>query len=171
MKHAKIKAGRVVKVVDDGGRDINTLFHPEIVATLVPDPNGEAVEGGTWDGVAFGPVPSLPCSPADVAREAERRIEAGTLINGIVFRCDTASVARINGLKDLPNEVFPVTFKTAAGATVVVADAGEAVAIADAAGAYVAQILSKSSALQDQVALLTEAERLAFDITDDLHWA
>ena len=57
MIHARIENGIVVELIDDQGGDINKMFTPEIVATLVPD-DGTAVIGATWDGTAFtAPAP------------------------------------------------------------------------------------------------------------------
>lgn len=39
---------------------INERFHPDIVAQLVEDPNGEAVPNGTYADGVFGPVPPPP---------------------------------------------------------------------------------------------------------------
>jgi|TARA_Y100000296_G_scaffold83548_1_gene114634 hypothetical protein len=59
MKYARIQDGVVHEIIDDGGKDISEMFHPDIVATLVPD-DGTAVVNGTWDGSTFGPVPPPP---------------------------------------------------------------------------------------------------------------
>jgi len=80
--------------------------------------------------------------------EAERRIAEGTLISGTQFRCDTDSIARLTGMKDGPANLFPITFRTAAGAEVTVPDKPTAKAMFDAATLYVGLILEKSSALQ-----------------------
>jgi len=57
MIHARIEKNIVVELIDDQGGDINEMFTPEIVATLVPD-DGTAVIGATWDGTSFtAPAP------------------------------------------------------------------------------------------------------------------
>ena len=58
MKYARIVDGVVAEVIDAGDKDINTMFTAELVATMVPDPNGEAVERSGWNGSAFSaPAP------------------------------------------------------------------------------------------------------------------
>jgi len=57
MIHPRIEKNIVVELIDDQGGDINQMFTPEIVATLIPD-DGTAVIGAAWDGTAFtAPVP------------------------------------------------------------------------------------------------------------------
>lgn len=58
MKYARIVDGVVAEVIDAGDKDINTMFTAELVAAMVPDPNGEAVERSGWDGSVFSaPAP------------------------------------------------------------------------------------------------------------------
>lgn len=64
MKYARVISGLVVELIDAGTDDIDTLYHPDIVATLVDD-DGAAVEGGTWDGSVFGPAPTPVPAPTN----------------------------------------------------------------------------------------------------------
>ncbi len=65
MQYARIQDGIVVEIIApriENGVEIpiEQRFSPTIVAQLVPDPDNEAVIGGTWDGTSFGPVPRIP---------------------------------------------------------------------------------------------------------------
>jgi hypothetical protein len=61
MLYARIVDNKVAEVIDAGDKDINTMFTAELVATMVQDPDGEAVEGSGWDGSDFSdPVPYVP---------------------------------------------------------------------------------------------------------------
>ena len=58
MLYARIEDNKVAEVIDAGDKDINTMFTAELVATMVQDPDGEAVQGSGWDGSKFSaPVP------------------------------------------------------------------------------------------------------------------
>ena len=58
MRYARIVDGLVAEVIDAGDKDIDTMFTAELVAAMVPDPNGEAVERSGWDGSVFSaPAP------------------------------------------------------------------------------------------------------------------
>lgn len=111
-----------------------------------------------------------------VKTEAERRINAGTFINGVQFKCNEPSVNRIHGMLTLAKEAeaaslpFSQTFMTEAGAAVTVNGAGEALAIFMAASGFVGAALSASTALQGQVTSMTAAELDAFDAMDPVHW-
>tara|TARA_B100001245_G_scaffold236215_1_gene226274 strand:- start:1849 stop:2247 length:399 start_codon:yes stop_codon:yes gene_type:complete len=57
MLYARIKDGTVREIINDNGKDINDLYHADIIAMLVPDPKAEAVYGSTWNGTVFGAPP------------------------------------------------------------------------------------------------------------------
>ena len=54
MLYARITDGTVREIINDDGKDINDLYHADIIAMLVPDPKAEAVYGSTWNGTVFG---------------------------------------------------------------------------------------------------------------------
>ncbi len=82
MNYARIEKGAVVEIIEACDpktgelADINDLFHPDIVATLVPDTDSVAVLGGTWDGTSFGPIPAPIYTVANAKAESRRRILA-----------------------------------------------------------------------------------------------
>lgn len=102
----------------------------------------------------------IPTADA-IKAEAERRINEGTLINGVLFKCDVLSVTRIAAMKDGPTAMFPVVFKTHTGVTVTVNNATEALAIFNAASLFVSNVLAASATLQDT---------LPADYADDIYW-
>ena len=61
MLYARIVDNKVAEVIDAGDKDINTMFTAELVATMVQDPDGEAVQQSGWDGSKFSaPVSHVP---------------------------------------------------------------------------------------------------------------
>ena len=61
MLYARIVDNKVAEVIDAGDKDINTMFTAELVATMVQDPDGEAVQQSGWDGSKFSaPVSNVP---------------------------------------------------------------------------------------------------------------
>lgn len=74
--YARVLGGIVVEIIDDPGEDIDKKFHPDVIATLVPEGPG-MVENGTWDGSVFGPVPvRLPPSLGDRRSRLANRINS-----------------------------------------------------------------------------------------------
>jgi len=53
MLYARIDKGTVREIINDNGKDINDLYHAELVKTLLPDPKAEAVFGASWNGTSF----------------------------------------------------------------------------------------------------------------------
>ena len=108
----------------------------------------------------------------EIQEEAERRIEAGTLIGENLIRCDDRSVSRLHGMlrkaERLEEQSKPVSlkFKTKAGVTIVITSAAEAGAVYDEISDHVSFVLGKSANLQD----LPEEELLVLDPYDDAHW-
>ncbi len=116
--------------------------------------------------------PDNPIVQADtliegIKAEAERRIDAGLLIGGNVFRCDEKSVGRITGLAqhaqrlEDASQSVSIAFKTDAGVDISITSAAQAWAIFDAVSAYLAAVLAASAVLQDDPPV---------DYTDDSHW-
>lgn len=107
-----------------------------------------------------------------ISIEAERRIEAGTLIGANAIRCDDQSVSRIHGMlkkaERLEAQSKPVhlKFKTKAKDTVIIDSAAMAGAVYDGISDHVAFILGRSADLQDQ----TPEQLAAFDPRLDAHW-
>lgn len=89
--YARIAAGEVAELLDipSDGPAIEELFHPDIVAALVPVPAGiTPAEGWTWDGQAFAapPPPEVapPAVPASVtARQARLALHAAGLLDQV----------------------------------------------------------------------------------------
>ena len=50
MLYARIVDNKVAEVIDAGDKDINTMFTAALVAPMVQDPDGEAVQQSGWDG-------------------------------------------------------------------------------------------------------------------------
>jgi hypothetical protein len=69
--YARIAAGTVAEliVIDPEGPPLAERFHADIVAAMVPVPDGAGVaEGWQWDGAAFSPPPAPPPPTADEVR-------------------------------------------------------------------------------------------------------
>lgn len=132
--------------------------NPTIIKTddgrLIPvDNTNAAYQALLASGEAILPyVP--PVTVHDVRNEAERRISAGTTINGVQFKCDDRSTNRLDGMASKFERVeaaggsWSVTFTTDAGQEITITTAADARALSDAAVEFVALILDKSSALQ-----------------------
>jgi hypothetical protein len=100
-----------------------------------------------------------------IAREAERRIAAGKLLNGVQFRTDDATMTRLRGLLDaFDANIVPeggVTYRTASGQTVTYSSRAVVQTLYDAANLYRSAVLETSAALQG----VNPA-----DFTDDQYW-
>lgn len=113
---------------------------------------------------------------ARIRAEAERRIEEGTMVNGVPFRCDTPSLARAHGLvvaaqrAEALAEPVAIKFRTAAGHVFELTSAAQAEAILGKVSAFVAAVLGRSAELQAQAPGMTETQRAVFDETVDAHW-
>jgi hypothetical protein len=111
-----------------------------------------------------------------ITSEAERRIEAGTLVGGNLIRCDDRSVSRLHGMlkksERLEAQSKPVSlkFKTQAGAAVTITSAAEAGAVYDAISDHVSFMLARSADLQDAVATMTPTQLADFNPSDETHW-
>ena len=53
MLYARMDGGTVREIINDNGKDINDLYHTDIIAMLIPDPKVEAVFGSRWNGTSF----------------------------------------------------------------------------------------------------------------------
>lgn len=106
-----------------------------------------------------------------IRAEADRRHEAGTIINGSPFKCDTASIAALTGMVTAggrkPTKTW--TFTTAAGVKQTVNKA-EAEAIFDAVDDFVSAVREVSADAQELVAGMTPAAADAFDPVNDVPW-
>lgn len=158
-----IETGRVLQIVAD-----TEVFpvHPllEWMACGAGVTTAHIWSGGEYNLL----VPPTAADQVEAIRaEAERRIDLGMLVDGVTFRCDTQSIARLSGLltwaRNLEADQQPVaiTFNTQAGVTVTITTAAEAQALFDAASAHVAAMLAKSSDLQAAPPA---------DPTDNQHW-
>jgi|ETNvirnome_2_300_1030623.scaffolds.fasta_scaffold11395_3 hypothetical protein len=106
-----------------------------------------------------------------VKAEAERRIEEGTLVNGVLIKADLQSSFRLHGIVTAagrdPNKTW--TFMTDGGVKMTV-NKTQAEAIFDAIEAHVSGMLATSATLQELVASMTTVELEAFDPTDNANW-
>jgi hypothetical protein len=127
---------------------------------------GEGLDDATVRATVAAHTPKY-ATPVAVKQESERRKNAGTLIGGKPFRCDDASLTRIQGLAtraqrlEDASQAVNIVFKTNAGDTVTVTSAAQAWAMFDAASAFVAVVLEASAGLQDT---------LPEDFAADIHW-
>jgi hypothetical protein len=109
--------------------------------------------------------------------EAEERIAKGVIFNGNAFRCDPASVFRVQTLESLARvteeagDVFSATFKTSEGISITLSSHAEVFLLLRAVGQHLTDILSKSAARQDDVAVMTIEQRSTFKVKADEHWA
>jgi len=126
---------------------------------------------------AAGIVPTVAELGVEISVEAERRKDAGTLINGIQFRCDDKSLTRLQGMvkraanAENAGEPFSQKFRTSAGVTVTITTLAQAQAIENAAGDFAGFILSRSAELQESVAAMSAAQRATFNPADNAHWS
>ena len=111
-----------------------------------------------------------------IRAEAERRIDAGFMHNGSPFRCDTASLTRLQLLCEQATEAesrddpVNVTFRTAAGITVTITSAAAAATLCRQAGEHTASILAVSNRLQGEVANMSGNALAAAVWTNASRW-
>ncbi len=88
-----------------------------------------------------------------VSMEAERRINEGTLINGIRFRCDTDSISRLEGLVRGGDhgKIGPEgkTYKTSAGVDITFTTKEQVQAVLNTADDHRDWILERSAQIQN----------------------
>jgi len=95
-----------------------------------------------------------PLTVDDVSVEAERRIAAGTMINGVRFRCDDKSTNRLKGMADRfkreedAGRTYSATFRTQSGQEMTITTSAAAYAVLDAAVDHVSLMLGCSATLQ-----------------------
>jgi len=65
MKYARIENGIVMEIIDDRGNDINTMFHKNFVAQLVPAKT-DTKQQDLWDGKKFTPKPEVEITWDDI---------------------------------------------------------------------------------------------------------
>lgn len=108
---------------------------------------GQAVPSGALDA-----PPMPPPTASDIQAEAERRIDAGTIIEGIVFRTDDATMIRLRGLLDAFDAgLVPergVSYRTRAGVLVSFKDRATAERFYNGANQYRSTVLEASARLQ-----------------------
>ena len=120
---------------------------------------------------------------AAIINEAERRIDAGLIWNGITFKADTRSVSRVHGMlkaaeeKEANNESYTAEFMTSAGKKVSVTLAAQIKSLYLAVEAHVNATLKRSASLQlqvigdsDLIEPMTLAKLKLFDPIDDTNW-
>lgn len=76
---ARISGGVVAEIIDPPhGVPVDQMFHPDVVAALVPVPDpGEVAPGWGWDGVGFTPpAPPAPVVPREVTNFQARAVLA-----------------------------------------------------------------------------------------------
>lgn len=179
---AKVKSGVVIwepGVEQHNARPGLTRGDLRVVQQVDGEPTGEGDEvreiGAHWDGADAWIIDREYYDPAvtaaGVSAEAERRINevgfplsAATVSPGTVFRCDTASIARITSMANAPADIFPQTFVTRSGVTVTCATSADALAIKDEAARFVCRVLNESATLQANPPATTA------DLKDDATW-
>ena len=123
---------------------------------------GQTVPEGALDAP---PVP--PLTATDIQAEAERRIEAGTIIDGLVFRTDDATMIRLRGLIDAFDAgLVPergVSYRTRAGVLVSFKDRATAQRFYNEANQYRSTVLEASARLQ-------ALDAIPDDFHKDDHW-
>lgn len=103
MRFARIDAGFVAEIiVVDDDREIEHLFHPDIVAASRPC-GDEVVTGWVFDGEEFAPRPPPPPTGADLlayAADARWRREVGGItVSGVPIATDDRSKVMIVGAR------------------------------------------------------------------------
>jgi hypothetical protein len=68
-KHALVVGGSVREIIDDGGGDISTMFHADVVAQLVAC-DGSVSQNDTYDGSDFSAYVPYQVTYKDTRREA-----------------------------------------------------------------------------------------------------
>lgn len=91
--YARIAGGVVAELVETPpGADIADLFHPDLVAMMVPVPDPAAVAPGhLWDGEAFAPPP--PPTPPAVLAVTMRQARLALLGAGMLDDVEAAIAA------------------------------------------------------------------------------
>ena len=144
----------------------------ENVVPFAPLNAADIWNGSSW--ITAAPTVTTLINAVQV--EAEKRIDAGTVINGIQFKGDNRSINRLNGmitlaeLKETVNEPVLFTFRTSTGVELVVTSAAQAKAIFKVSGEYLAAVLKASSILQGSIIEMSEADRTVLDITASEYW-
>lgn len=101
-----------------------------------------------------------------IRQEAERRIAAGTVINGVQFQCDDSSMNRIAAaVRELTDDetIAPVTYMTSSGVAITFNSAAEARFVEKTANLFRSNILESSAVLQ-------QSDPLPDDFDDDAYW-
>ncbi|OHC74841.1 MAG: hypothetical protein A3G18_10390 [Rhodospirillales bacterium RIFCSPLOWO2_12_FULL_58_28] len=104
--------------------------------------------------------------------EAEARITKGAVIGGNRIKCDAASIGRLHGMVTAGGRKgagYSRTFMTDAGVRLTLGKA-QVETIFDVAEAFVATVLDRSAAVQEQIAAMTAAELAAFNPANDANW-
>lgn len=165
MKRALIQGTRICQIIDPATEDQFPVA-PGLQWVNVADDTTAQDKYINSEVVKFQ---APPLTVDDIQDEAERRINKGTVINGVQFKCDDQSTNRLEGMHgrfvraEAASESYSATFRTESGAEVTITSAAQAQAILDAAIDYVALILSKSAALQAM-------DPIPANYTDNSHW-
>jgi hypothetical protein len=173
--HALIENGVVRDVIPPAETPLVERFHPDIVATCVEIPAGLGVAPRwTWSpagGFAPPPGPDLPqlraATKASAQHQLAARIAAGMPWSGRVLQIDEASQGRLSAAVLLSQYGLPSGFAwRMADNSALALDAAGLVAMAHAAGTYVAALRARYWAIADAVAAAPDAAALeAIDVT------
>ncbi len=171
MLVALVKDTVVVNVIE--GAPPKDWMPPENCA-VVPVPDGVELVGDEvkyLDG-SFVTNFEAQFSAYDVSLEAERRIEAGTHINGTQFKTDQASVSRLREMLDgfgagLP-EASQVKACTAEGVLLVLDTQEKVQALYHAAIKYRAGIVTRSAEIQQLDPIPDPSKDPLWDLTKTL---
>ncbi|MBW6400751.1 hypothetical protein KPL78_23020 [Roseomonas sp. HJA6] len=106
--YARISAGIVAELIriPSDGPEVEKLFHPDLVATLEPVPEGiEVTEGWTWNGETFAaPAPSGP-EDIPVPDITARQLRLWLLAQGIPLASVDAAIAALPEADRAPAQV------------------------------------------------------------------
>ncbi len=108
----------------------------------------------------------------NVSDEAERRIEAGTVINRIQFRCDDKSLRRLGALvRGFDRDAIGPegkTYQTAAGVLITFVTKEDAEVVLNAAEDFESAILERSAQLQQFDPIPDPAQDALWDVTKSI---
>ncbi|MFS8180904.1 hypothetical protein ACMG4P_05005 [Pseudovibrio denitrificans] len=157
--------GDVVTEVSYASEDANQGWQP---TDQVVYP-GDLVNG---DGTFSRSQASSAWSRLSVAEEAEQRIEMGTQINGIQFRCDDKSLRRLNALlRGFDRDAIGLegkTYETAAGVPITFTSKAEVEFVLNSAEDFELALLERSAEIQQLDLIPDPSQDLLWDLTKTL---
>lgn len=104
--YARIAGGVVAELIETPpGTDIADLFHPDLVAMMVPVPDGAAVAvGHGWDGTDFTPPAApAPLVPGSITR---RQLLLGLVGAGLITEAEALAAATAGAVPAAIDAIF-----------------------------------------------------------------